>query len=448
MPTPSNNPPPQLPSSRSHGTTTCPEEPRSWRPSEQDSHRREHGHDHGHSHRHGHDIAMQMHVVDREAESASPDPEPVSAPTHRSDTMVEEDTATATMGSRSNTASPRPESRSVATPASTAGTADTEEGDDEENTRHNKPMELEGSSSNTAAVGGDADTSSARRLQERLSQQQSSQQPLSQQQLLLQRQRQTQTNYDMPSHNHKPEDGFVQQAAGYWDDENCTPSMGYEYSNVRILPTTPSSFLRPGSRFHGTQQSERQVYDVQVEIKYVDFRESFLCGYLKIQGLTEDNPTLTTYFEGEIIGSKYGFLTQHPSWGATEKIDMNHWSKFTAFRQYRPAMRAMLSHQKPGSSDNTGPGPGSGPGPELGYGPGATAGPAAASTTKAAGVLPIAGNMVQRENIFMRWKEHFLVPDHRVRTINGASFEGFYYICFNQKKGKVDGIYFHSKSEK
>jgi hypothetical protein len=48
----------------------------------------------------------------------------------------------------------------------------------------------------------------------------------------------------------------------------------------------------------------------------------------------------------------------------------------------------------------------------------------------------------------MRWKEHFLVPDHRVRTINGASFEGFYYICFNQVRGEVSGIYFHSRSEK
>jgi hypothetical protein len=48
----------------------------------------------------------------------------------------------------------------------------------------------------------------------------------------------------------------------------------------------------------------------------------------------------------------------------------------------------------------------------------------------------------------MRWKEHFLVPDHKVRTINGASFEGFYYICFNQIHGTVSGIYFHAKSEK
>jgi len=48
----------------------------------------------------------------------------------------------------------------------------------------------------------------------------------------------------------------------------------------------------------------------------------------------------------------------------------------------------------------------------------------------------------------MRWKEYFLVPDHRVKTITGASFEGFYYICFNQASGTVSGIYFHAKSEK
>lgn len=53
---------------------------------------------------------------------------------------------------------------------------------------------------------------------------------------------------------------------------------------VQLLPSTTSSFLRPGSKFVGTQQSDRQVYDVQVEIKDVNMAESFLCGYLRIQG--------------------------------------------------------------------------------------------------------------------------------------------------------------------
>ena len=121
-------------------------------------------------------------------------------------------------------------------------------------------------------------------------------------------------------------------------------------------------------------------------------------------GLTEDHPTLTTYFEGEIIGPKYGFVTHHPTWGATEKIDLSHWSKFNAFRPHAKQARK--------------------------------------------GGRVIMKDIRESENVFMRWKEHFLVPDHRLRTINGASFEGFYYICFNQLKGEVSGIYFHSKSEK
>ncbi|KAI1260587.1 vacuolar import and degradation protein [Xylariaceae sp. FL1019] len=197
-------------------------------------------------------------------------------------------------------------------------------------------------------------------------------------------------------------DGDVGSAPTPYDEDE--PTMGWDVSNIRIIPTTFSSYLRPGSKFHGTQQSERQVYDVQVDIKYVDLRESFLCGYLKIQGLTPDNPTLTTYFEGEVIGSRYTFLTKHPSWGATEKEDVSHWSKFSAFRQYSKAVRK--GHHV---------------------------------------TIP---NLHNKENVFMRWKEHFLVPDHRVTTITGASFEGFYYICFNAKEGSVSGIYFHSKSEK
>ncbi|KAL2019302.1 hypothetical protein VTK56DRAFT_9769 [Thermocarpiscus australiensis] len=189
-----------------------------------------------------------------------------------------------------------------------------------------------------------------------------------------------------------------------WVEDSGLVGLGHEYSHMRVIPTPPSLYLRPGSRFVGTQQSERQRYDVEVEIKHVDLRESFLCGYLRIQGLTDDHPTLTTYFEGEIIGTKYGFITQHPSWGATDKIDLSHWAKFTAFRPF-------------------------------------------AKQARKGGQIMIK-DLTQRENIFMRWKEHFLVPDHRVRTINGASFEGFYYICFNQVRGEVSGIYFHSRSEK
>ncbi|KAK4543631.1 hypothetical protein LTR36_005276 [Oleoguttula mirabilis] len=184
----------------------------------------------------------------------------------------------------------------------------------------------------------------------------------------------------------------------------------------RLQPTITSSFLRPGSKFKGTQQSDRQVYEVQVEIKDVDMAESFLCGYLRIQGLTDDHPTLTTFFEGEIIGPKHLFKTTHPSWGSSEKVDLQHWGRFPAFHDLARTLAPSVK-----TAGNP------------------TSRPSANFTLK---------NYAQREHLFMRWKEYFLVPDHRVKTITGASFEGFYYICFNQCLGTVSGIYFHAKSEK
>jgi len=108
----------------------------------------------------------------------------------------------------------------------------------------------------------------------------------------------------------------------------------------------------------------------------VDFSSSFLCGYLRIRGLTDDWPELTTYFDAEIIGSRYGFLTQN--WGATEEEDLVHWGRFPAFRHVRSELRKPL--------------------------------------------LKIPDR--DRGAVFMRWKERFLVPEHRVQDINGASFAG------------------------
>lgn len=47
----------------------------------------------------------------------------------------------------------------------------------------------------------------------------------------------------------------------------------------------------------------------------------------------------------------------------------------------------------------------------------------------------------------MRWKEQFLVPDHKVRDINGASFAGFYYISLQKSSATIEGYYYHKNSE-
>jgi len=58
-------------------------------------------------------------------------------------------------------------------------------------------------------------------------------------------------------------------------------------------------------------------------MKHVDQENSYLCGYLKIKGLTEEFPTLTTFFDGEIISKRFPFLTR--KWDADEDVDKKHW---------------------------------------------------------------------------------------------------------------------------
>ncbi|KIW13143.1 hypothetical protein PV08_08330 [Exophiala spinifera] len=192
-----------------------------------------------------------------------------------------------------------------------------------------------------------------------------------------------------------------------WSDT----SKAWEFSRRRLRPQYPSSTFQPYSKFTGTQQSDRQIYNVEVTILTVDVEQSTMSGYLQICGLTPDHPTLTTFFTGEIIGGpeqKYSFRTRDPAWGATDKTDLTHWARFPAWRPLSLQAKRNINFVYPLNNEN----------------------------------------WWQQEYIFMRWKEHFLVPDYKLKSIQGASFEGFYYICFNQVEGRVSGIYFHSKSEK
>ncbi|GAC96794.1 hypothetical protein PHSY_004378 [Pseudozyma hubeiensis SY62] len=172
--------------------------------------------------------------------------------------------------------------------------------------------------------------------------------------------------------------------AAKWGDvrwfDPYKPDPLAELSRLRN-PPRGRGCLYPGATFNGTQKSGRNSYDVTVRVVNVDLEASHLCGYLNIRGLTEDWPELTTYFDAEIIGDRYGFVTG--KWGATEADDLKHWARFAPFRPLRSAL------SKPG----------------------------------------LRFNHMNKPFVFMRWKEKFLVPDHRVRDINGASFAGFYYVC-------------------
>ena len=263
MPTPSRNSHPQQLSSRSHThTSTCPEEPRSWRPSDDDV---------AYAYPHSRDHAMSMHV-DPDPETASPNPEPVggaqlpsSSSSSSSSDMLEEDATTAATigsapGSRSNTTSPGPESQSAETPASTntALTVETEtetevdaDVDTDGDQLHHKPMELEEGlpvssvhsvhaiqvETSSAPLSRDAQPPQHHQQPSSPSSTTSSQQQQHHQRLREQAgqrgQHRHDMSYDMSPHNHKPDGGGPVQD-GFWDDGNYAPSMGYGYSNLRV----------------------------------------------------------------------------------------------------------------------------------------------------------------------------------------------------------------------
>ncbi|KAI9103149.1 vacuolar import and degradation protein-domain-containing protein [Phlyctochytrium arcticum] len=169
-------------------------------------------------------------------------------------------------------------------------------------------------------------------------------------------------------------------------------------SNIRLIDRHCCS-LFSGSKFTGEQKCGQNSYDVSVDIQHVDLQNSFLCGYLSIKGLTDDWPDLCTFFEAEIVGSRYSFLTR--KWDADEEIDRQHWTKFPAFKENEDVFN------------------------EDGF----------------------TYDFEKSDYVFMRWKEHFLVPDHRIKSISGASFAGFYYIMYQKSTGSITGFYFHNNSE-
>ncbi|VVC38450.1 Vacuolar import/degradation protein Vid24 [Cinara cedri] len=170
-------------------------------------------------------------------------------------------------------------------------------------------------------------------------------------------------------------------------------------ANSKQLGVT-GSILYSGSKFIGFQRSKGNSYEVEVVLQYVDEQNGYLCGYLKIKGLTEEFPNLTTYFDGEIINKKCPFLTR--KWDADEEVDKKHWNKFAAFCQYAKTFNSDAFDYE---------------------------------------------ELKNADHVFMRWKEHFLVPDHTIRDISGASFAGFYYICFQKSTSSIEGYYYHRSSE-
>lgn len=185
------------------------------------------------------------------------------------------------------------------------------------------------------------------------------------------------------------------------------------FGNPLLNGNNTRGCIYPGAIFCGEQRSGRVGYSVNVRILEVDFEKSSLCGYLNIQGLTDDNPDLTTYFEAEILGNRHSFLTS--KWCADYEIDEKHWTKFGEhFRGTGYEREFQMSYNREIDENYK---------------------------------MCEEVDFLSEPTIFMRWKEQFLVPNHHIQTIQGASFEGFYYICCDVFKGNITGFYYHQNSE-
>jgi hypothetical protein len=237
--------------------------------------------------------------------------------------------------------------------------------------------------------------------------------------------------------------------------------------SVRHTPQYHSC-LCPGRKFQGVQQSGRATYEVSVTLDHIDMAESRIAGTLRIQGLSLDHPTLTTCFEGEIIGNKHSFITHHKHWGASEKTDVEHWTRFQAFK---PIASYAATRQKAWSARvNT-----------QNATRGVT-GNGAVHISEAPSATRIQStDCLKLDHLFMRWKELHAIEtevnsstdpggattesynglvsqisttsiqqrnrEQRRRILEGVSYEGFYYICLSLITGHISGMYFHEASE-
>lgn len=183
------------------------------------------------------------------------------------------------------------------------------------------------------------------------------------------------------------------------------PFEGFKAFKSHSCDYKTTSYLRPGMKFTGFQFSGSNQYKVDVKLIDVELENGLISGSLKIHGLTDLNPEITTFFNGEMIGPHHSFKTKNIKWESNWNNDIQHWARFDSWRKLN-----MNLNQPDNSIYHSNP--------------------------------------LNNQFLYFRWKELFLLNDPHIKDIKGASFAGFYYICFNQLDGTLQGMYYHKYSDK
>ncbi|KAK0463343.1 vacuolar import and degradation protein-domain-containing protein [Armillaria novae-zelandiae] len=155
-----------------------------------------------------------------------------------------------------------------------------------------------------------------------------------------------------PPQSHAPAVPVANSTRRHMGLVSLSPNPFINITRLRVH-TQAHHCLYPGASFQGTQKSGWNSCDVTVTT--VVRRRLFI--------------VFTTYFDADVIDSRYGFRTQNG--GTNEADNMVHWSRFPAFRHVKHDLKR--PHYTIPDRD--------------------------------------------QGAVFMRWKERFLVPDHRVQDI-------------------------------
>lgn len=141
--------------------------------------------------------------------------------------------------------------------------------------------------------------------------------------------------------------------------------------------------LEMGALYSGEQLTNTGSFKIEMKIDSIDLDQEIMYGTFQIYNITDKYELLSSFFESIIIGSKHSF-------NETES-DTVHWGMF-------PEWRSNIS------------------------------------------------NINNSEFIYMKIKELFLLPDPKIKSIPGASIEGFYYCCYYKKLDCFAGHYYFENS--